>query len=208
MSSKLKCVNVIMKTIGRKDAKEAYCKLKFQLTSAVIEAFEWPDNHASEWTPEAPNDEFRCHFIEITPNNKELAAHGIKMDAATIGDFQIQTKAKKEGKNSVKASKRIVDVLRTVKFTEPDSLAHLEAFKVNANKNSEMLIAYDPAPQQGELDGTRVVPHTGEVIDGRQPKLPGTEDGEGKAPTAAEKKQQRADERARFAALRERTKKK
>ena len=173
MSQKLKAQNAIMKTIGRKDAKEAFAKFKFQLTKAVLEAFEWDDvTGASEWTPDAPHDQFRCHFIELKPNNSEMAAHTMKIEASTIGDFQIQRKAQKDGKNAVKAKKVVTDVLCTVRFSIPTALATLESFKVNANKNSEMLIAFDPNPQQGEIDGSRVVAHTGEVINGRLSLVP------------------------------------
>jgi len=206
MSIKLKCVNVIMKGIGRKDAKEAYANFKFQLTSKVIELFEWPDiSGASEWTPEAPHDQFRCHWIEITPNSSELASHAMKLDAATIGDFQIQKKAKKEGKNSQKAQKSVTDVLCRVRFNDPTALASLESFKVNANKNSEMLIAFDQAPEQGEIDGTRVDVVSGEVHATKEQQQAVLEI---PMPTAAEKKAQREAERAKFAELRERAKKK
>lgn len=195
-------VNCIMKGIGRKDAKEAYAKFKFQMTSAIRKAFEWPEiTGASEWEPEAPQDQFRCHFIELTPNAPELKGKALSIEASTISDFQIQTKAKKEGKNSQKAQKRVVDVLCTVRFTGESSLAFLEAYKVGANKNSEMLISFDPAPTQSELEGTRVDVQSGEKH-GEQENLPGV------APTAAEKKKQREEERAKFAELRERTKKK
>jgi hypothetical protein len=211
MSQKLKCVNTIMKGIGRKDAMSAYAKFKFQLTSAVTKAFEWPDvAGVSEWTPDAPNDQFRCHFIEITPNNPELAKHVLHIEAATIGDFQVQKKAKKEGKNSRKAEKVVVDVICTVKFNGATSLAFLEQFKVSANKNSEMLIAYDPAPQQGEIDGTRVDVVTGDVHatkdqQQRVLEMPSSE-GNKAEPTHAEKKAARQKEREKFAEIRERTK--
>lgn len=192
-------VNCIMKGIGRKDAKEAYAKVKFQMNSAIRKAFEWDEiTGASEWTPEPPHDSFRCHFIELVPNAPELKSKALRLDAASIGDFQIQTKAKKDGKNAVKAGKRVVDVLCTVKFNGEDSLAFLEAYKVGANKNSEMLISFDPAPTQSELEGTRVDVQSG-AKDGEQGNLPGV------APTAAEKKAERAAERERFARLRERT---
>lgn len=217
MSEKLKAVNVVMKGIGRKDANEAYAKLKFQLTRSVVEAFDWPDvPSVSEWTPEAPNDNFRCHFIEIKPNNPELGNHALRIEAATIGDFQIQKKAKKEGANSVKAEKVIVDVACTVRFTIPTALATLESFKVHANKNSEMLIAYDRAPQQGELEGTRVDVVSGEVIDGRRPLIPevfataeqqdAVTDAEaetGMAPTHFEKLQERKEEAKKKRAAKE-----
>jgi len=211
MSEKVVAVNCIMKGIGRKDAKEAYAKFKFQLTSAIVKAFEWPDiTGASEWEPESPNDQFRCHFIELNPNNPELRNHALNLDAATIGDFQIQTKAKKEGKNAVKASKRIVDVLCTVRFQGPTALAALESFKVNANKNSEMLIAYDLPPQQGEIDGTRVDVVSGEVhaTEERRQAVLEMQPGEGEAMTAAQKKAQRDAERKKFAEIRERAAKK
>lgn len=157
MAKKVTAVNAIMKGIGRKDAKEAYAKFKFQLTKKIAEAFEWPDvaESVGEWSPVDGANEFRCYFIELTPNSDELAQHAMKIEAATIGDFQIQRKAKKEGKNSRKADKTRVDVLCTVKFTIETALATLESFKVRANKNSQMLISYDPAPVQEELDETR-----------------------------------------------------
>jgi|SRR6185503_854943 len=195
-------VNCLMKSIGRKDAKEAYAKFKFQCTRAIVSAFEWPDiTGASEWEPEAPHDSFRCHFIELVPNAPELRSKSLKLDAATISDFQIQTKAKKEGKNAVKAQKRVVDVLCTVRFNGEDALAYLEAYKVGANKNSEMLISFDPAPTQSELEGTRVDVQSGEKA-GEQGNLPGV------APTAAEKKAERAAEREKMAQLRKRIEKK
>ena len=195
-------VNCSMKGIGRKDAKEAYAKFKFQMTSAIRKAFEWEDIHgACEWEPEAPNDSFRCHFIELTPNAPELKGKAMNIEASTISDFQIQTKAKKDGKNAVKASKRVVDVLCTVRFTSESALAFLEAYKVGANKSSEMLISFDPAPTQSELEGTRVDVQSGEK-DGEQGNLPGV------APTAAEKKAAREEERKKFAELRERAKNK
>ena len=209
MSQKVTAVNCIMKSIGRKDAKEAFAKFKFQLTSAIVKGFEWPDiTGASEWEPEAPNDQFRCHWIEITPNSPELREHTLHLDAATISDFQIQTKAKKEGKNAVKAQKRKVDVLCTVRFTAVDALAHLEAFKVNANKNSEMTIDYDPAPRQGDLEGTRVDVVSGEVHatpEQRQAVLEMPMD-EGNKPTHADRVKQKREEAKRFAELRERAK--
>ena len=207
MSQKLKAQNAIMKTIGRKDAKEAFAKFKFQLTAAVTRAFDWPDvSGASEWTPEAPNDEFRCHFIELTPNNSELAAHSLRIEAATIGDFQVQRKHQKEGKNSRKAEKVRTDVLCTIKFTTPTALATLESFKVNANKNSEMLIAYDPAPQQGEFDGARVDVVSGEVHATKEQRQAVLEmpEGEGSRPTHAEKLKAKREETARLAEIRKR----
>lgn len=199
-----------MKTIGRKDAKEAFAKFRFQLTKAVLEAFEWDDvTGASEWTPDAPHDQFRCHFIELKPNNSELQNHTLRIEASSIGDFQIQKKQQKEGKNARKAEKVRVDVLCTVRFSIPTALATLESFKVNANKNSELLIAYDPTPQQGEIDGTRVDVQIGEVHATKEQRqavldMPA---GEGnKAPTAAEKKAARDAEREKFAEIRKRTK--
>jgi hypothetical protein len=196
MPLKVKAVNVTMKGIGRKDAKEAYANFKFQLTSSIVEAFEWPDiSGVSEWEPEAPNDQFRCHYIELKPNSSELAAHTVRIEASTIGDFQIQKKQKKEGKNAVKAQEVVIDVLCKVRFNAPTALATLESFKVHANKNSEMTIAYDQATQQGEIDGTRVDVISGEVHATKEQRQAVLEmpAGEGnKAPTAAEKKVGRA----------------
>lgn len=193
-------VNCLMRGIGRKDAKEAYAKFKFHMTSAIRKAFKWPEiTGASEWEPEAPHDSFRCHFIELVPNAPELKNKSLQLDAATISDFQIQTKAKKEGKNAIKAQKRVVDVLCTVRFHGEDALAFLEAYKVGANKNSEMLISFDPPPTQSELEGTRVDVQAGDKH-GEQGNLPGT------VPTAAEKKAARDEERKKFADIRERAK--
>ena len=83
-------VNCIMKGIGRKDAKEAYAKFKFQFTSAIRKAFEWEDIHgASEWEPEAPNDSFRCHFIELTPNAPELKGKALNIELFETGNFTV-----------------------------------------------------------------------------------------------------------------------
>ena len=152
-------------------------------------------------SPEAPNDSFRCHFIELTPNAPELKGKALNIEASTISDFQIQTKAKKNGKNAVKASKRVVDVLCTVRFTSESALAFLEAYKVGANKSSEMLISFDPAPTQSELEGTRVDVQTG-AKDGEQGNLLEV------VPAAAQKKEARDAERKKFAEIRERAKKK
>jgi len=211
MAQKVTAVNCILKSIGRKeDAKEAYAKFKFQCTRAIVSAFDWPDiTGASEWEPGAPHDSFRCHFVEIIPNAPELRSHAMKLDAATISDFRIQTKAKKEGKNAIKAQKRVVDVLCTVRFNSPDALAYLEAYKVNANKNSEMLISYDMPPVQGEIDGTRVDVQSGEVHateEQRQAVLEMPAD-EGNQPTHAEKVARKREESKKFADLRERAKK-
>ena len=201
MSKKVIAVNTVMKGIGRKDAKEAWAKVRFQLTSKIIQAFEWPDipEQVGEWSPEI--NELQCHFIELIPNNSELAAHKLRIEAATIGDFQIQKKKKKEGKNSRKAQKTATFVLCTIKFNIPTALATLESYKVHANKNAEMLIAYDlPAEQVEMSDDPQATEEQRQAV----LEMPA---GEGnKAPTAAEKKAARDAEREKFAELRKRTK--
>lgn len=197
---KVTAVNMIMKSIGRKDAKEAYAKVRFQLTQKIIEAWEWPEvpEQISEWTPEI--NELRCHFIEVTPNNSELHSHKLRIEAATIGDFQIQRKKKKEGKNSRKAQKTITFVLCTVKFHLATALATLESYKVNANKNAEMLICYDlPAEQIEMSEGPKATEEQRQAVldmaagEGNKP-----------APTHAEKVAAKRKESERLAEIRKR----
>lgn len=199
MNEKVTAVNTIMKGIGRKDAKEAWCKVRFQLTTKIIEAFEWPEvpEQISEWTPEI--NELRCHFIELTPNNSELHNHKLRIEAATIGDFQIQRKKAKEGKNSRKAQKTITFVLCTIKFHLATALATLESYKVNANKNAEMLICYSLPAEQVEMGAPRATEEQRQAVLDMPPD-------EGNRPTHAEKVKQKREESAKLAELRKRIK--
>jgi hypothetical protein len=153
LSKKVTAINVLVKGIQRKNAKEATAKIKFQLTKQISKAFEWPElpEGTSEWTPDV--NELRCHQIELTPNNEELYKHSFALECATIGDFQIQRKAKKEGKNSKKAQKTVINVICTITSGSPTALAQLESFKVNADRNAQMIVTYDPAPVQEEMEG-------------------------------------------------------
>ncbi len=201
MSKRLKIVNALVSSMGRKK-NVGSVKIKFQLTQAVTDALDWPQmpEGTAEWVPEV--DELQASMIELTPNNPELKAVACSIDTSTIGDFMVQRKKKKAGKNSVKADKTITEVICTVRFADPLGCAKLEQYMQSAAR-SEMLVVYEPQPTQDELPGTRV---DMSPIDGRQPLIPGT-DPQPEAPpeagpTHAEKIKARRDETAKKAEMR------
>jgi hypothetical protein len=154
MSKRFTAVNALLVSCTRtKDGGKA--KVKFQLTEKVRKSLDWPEmpDIVGEWSPDYA--ELKATVIEFTPNNEELKHHATSVDAASIGDFQIQRKHKKSGKNAVKAEKIITQVICTVKFGDPTGCAKLEQYLQNAAR-SEMLVVYTPQPQQDELPGTRV----------------------------------------------------
>ena len=172
MSKKLKCVNALVVSMGRKAKTGGWAKVKFQLTQAVTKALDWPDmpEGTAEWVPDV--DELQATSIELTPNKEGLGdAAGCQVDTAAIGDFMVQRKKKKAGKNAVKADKVITEVLCTIRFNDPNGCMKLEGYMQRAAR-SEMVLYYTPQPVQDDLDGTRVDVVSGEVIDGRQPLIP------------------------------------
>ena len=140
---------------ARRTAKGGFAKVKFQLTAKVTKSLDWPEmpEGTAEWTPDV--DELRCSMIELTPNNEELRHAAVSIDAESSGDFQVQRKKKKAGKNSVKADKTITEVICTVRFSDPCGCAKLEQYLQRAAR-SEMLVCYTPQPVQDELPGTQV----------------------------------------------------
>lgn len=155
LTRRFTAVNALLTGCGRSAKKGGFAKVKFQLTAKVTRSLEWPDmpDKTGEWTPDV--DELVATLVEFTPNNEELKHAACAIDASTIGDFQVQRKHKKSGKKSVKADKVITEVLCTIRFADPRGCAKLEQYMLSAAR-SEMLVCYKPAPQQGELPGTRV----------------------------------------------------
>ena len=167
---KLKAINALLVETKR-NKKGGFAKIKFQLTAAVTKALDWPDmpEGTAEWTPDV--DTLQARTLELTPNDITQKAHAVTMDITSIGDFMIQRKKKKSGKNSVKADKVITEVVCNVKFSAETGCAMLEQYILSAGR-SEMLLVYEPAPVQGELEGTRV---DMSPIDGRQSVIPEVE---------------------------------
>ncbi len=155
LTRRFTAVNALLTGCGRSPKKGGIAKVKFQLTARVTKSLDWPEmpEGTAEWTPDV--DELVATLVEFTPNNEELKSKSCAIDASTIGDFQVQRKHKKSGKNSVKADKVITEVLCTIRFADPLGCAKLEQYMLSAAR-SEMLVCYKPAPQQDELPGTRV----------------------------------------------------
>jgi len=167
MSKRFTAVNALLvSTTRNKDGGRA--KVKFQLTEKVRKSLEWPEmpDIVGEWSPDY--GELKATLVEFTPNNEELKAAATSVDASAIGDFQIQRKHKKTGKNAVKADKIITQVICTVTFSDPTGCAKLEQYLQSAAR-SEMLVVYTPQPTQDELPGTRVDVQTGEVNGAQMP---------------------------------------
>lgn len=135
--------------------KGGFARVKFQLTSKITKALDWPEmpDGTAEWCPDV--DELAAQNIEFVPNNPELNHNSVSIEAQSIGDFVVVRKKKKEGKNSVRADKVITEVICLIKFADPTGCAKLERYMQGA-KRSEMRVSYTPQPVQGELDGTRV----------------------------------------------------
>lgn len=154
MSKRFVAVNTLLISCGRKKTG-GWAKVKFQLTAKVTTSLEWPDmpEGTAEWVPDV--DELAAKLVEFTPNNEELKSKATSVDASTIGDFMVQRKKKKDGKNAVKANKTITEVLCTIKFADPLGCAKLEQYMLSAAR-SEMLVVYTPQATQDELPGTRV----------------------------------------------------
>jgi hypothetical protein len=162
MSKKLKCVNALITSMGRKKTG-GWAKVKFQLTAAVTNSLDWPEmpEGTAEWVPDV--DELQATVVEFTPNKEGLGAQAVcELEASSIGDFMVQRKKKKAGKNSIKADKTITEVICTIRFTDAIGCAKIEEYMQRAAR-SEMLVIYTPQPVQGELDGTRVDVVSGEV---------------------------------------------
>jgi len=208
MSKTLKTVNALLIGFGRKKDSSGWARVKFQLTAAVTKSLGWPDmpEGTAEWIPDV--DTLKASVVELTPNAPELAKHAMEFDCQTIGDFMVQRKKKKAGKNSVKADKTVTEVACLITFADPLGCAKLEQYKLSAAR-SEMTVTYTPEPTQDELPGTRVDVVSGEVHatkEQRQAQMEITE--VNPAPTAAEKKKQREVEREKMAELRKRIEKK
>ncbi len=203
MSKTLKCVNALLTSMGRKK-EGGWAKVKFQLTAAVTKSLDWPDmpEGTAEWVPDV--DELQATLVELKPNNEELAKHAMELDAASIGDFMVQRKKKKAGKNSVKADKTITEVVCKITFQDPLGCAKLEQYMQSAAR-SEMTVKYTPQPVQGEFDGTRVDVITGEVFATEEQKKAVLE-GDAPGLTHAEKMADDKAHKARVKGLRDRIK--
>lgn len=155
MSKRFTAVNALLVGFGRKKSGAGWAKVKFQLTPKVTRALDWPEmpEGTAEWVPDV--DELAASMVEFTPNNPELKSKATAIDTQSIGDFQIQRKKKKVGKNSVKAEKVITEVICAIKFSDQDGCAKLEQYILSAAR-SEMLVVYTPQATQDELPGTRV----------------------------------------------------
>lgn len=105
------------------------------------------------WSPD--DSDLTATIIELVPNNEELQAHAMTLDATGCGDFSVVHKESKKGKDSVKAGTVIVEVSCTVTFADPMGAAKLEAYMLSAAR-SEMTVTYTPQAVQDELPGTRV----------------------------------------------------
>jgi hypothetical protein len=154
MSKRLTAVNTLLVSATR-DKKGGHAKVKFQLTSKVTKALEWPEmpEGTAEWCPDV--DELKASLVEFTPNNEELRDKATSIDATSIGDFIVVRKKKKAGKNSVKADKTITEVICVIRFSDPTGCAKLEQYMLSAAR-SEMLVVYTPQPTQDVLPGSRV----------------------------------------------------
>ena len=205
MSAQVTAVNAVVKDFGRKLKKDGEAKLRFELTAAILSAFDWPEvpEAVSEWEPSI--SQLVCSFIELTPNKTNLNGKVIcRVECKSLSSFQIQRKALKVGKNAVKAEKKITSVLCTATFGDPLGCAKLEQYAMSGAVNSEMCIGFEPAPIQDELPGTRVDVVSGEVHatpEQRQAVLDMPAD-EGNRPTHAEKVRQKREESAKLAELR------
>lgn len=154
MSEQFTATNALLVKTSR-DKNGGSAKVKFLLTPETMTAFAWPEmpTGTAEWIPDV--DELQATVVELTPNNPEMKSRAVRIDARSIGDFMVQRKKKKTGKNSVKGDKTITEVVCTIRFTDPIGCAKLEQY-IQSAARSEMLICYSPAPSQEELPGTRV----------------------------------------------------
>ncbi|MFZ1007183.1 MAG: hypothetical protein WAN65_10120 [Candidatus Sulfotelmatobacter sp.] len=147
-------VNTLLVSTKR-TKKGGFANVKFQLTAKITKALDWPEmpDGTAEWCPDV--DELAAQTIEFVPNNPELNHNAVSIEAMSIGDFVVVRKHKTEGKNAVKATKTITEVLCLIKFQDPTGCAKLEQYMQGA-KRSEMKVSYTPQPKQDELPGTRV----------------------------------------------------
>ena len=181
----------------KRDKKGGSARIKFELTSRVTKALDWPEmpEGTGEWCPDV--DELVTSLIELTPNTPERAAYAITVAAEKIGDFMVSRKKKKVGNNAVKAAKVITEVACKITFSETDGCAKLEQY-IQGAARSEMMVCYTPQPIQDELPGTQVdmSPESSqESLLAPEPEQP--------LPTHAEKVAARKDESERKRKLRE-----
>jgi hypothetical protein len=155
MSKRLIARNTLLRSVSRTPKTGGKAKFTFPLTPKIAKTLGWPElpDGTKGWSPE--NSELSATLIELKPNNEELKAVACVIDCQHMGDFQIIRKAKKKGKDSVKATEKITEVMCVVTFGDPLGCAKLEAYMLSAAR-SEMLVVYDPQPQQDDLPGTRV----------------------------------------------------
>ncbi len=111
--------NTLLRELKR-TGRGGTAKVSFPLTSKVSKALGWPElpDGTKGWSPE--NSELNATLIELTPNNEELKTFAMTLDATHMGSFQIIRKAKKKGKDSVKASEKITEVSCVVSFADPE----------------------------------------------------------------------------------------
>jgi hypothetical protein len=171
MGKRLIARNTLLRSVSRTPKTGGKAKFTFPLTPKIARGLGWPElpDGTKGWSPE--DSELSATLIELKPNNEELKAVSCVIDCQHMGDFQIICKAKKKGKDSVKGSEKITEVMCTVTFGDPLGCAKLEAYMLSAAR-SEMLVVYNPQPLQDELPGTRVGltgPDSQLPLDGVQP---------------------------------------
>lgn len=205
MSKRFTARNTLLREVKR-TSRGGTCKFTFPLTPKVAKSLGWPElpDGTKGWSPE--DSELNATLIELTPNNEELKQHSMTLDASHMGSFAIIRKAKKKGKDSVKASEKITEVLCTVQFSDPEGAGKLERYIQNAAR-SEMLVCYTPEAVQDELPGTRVdmSPESDQMPLQTAEAAAAVDEvpTEGPAPTHAEKVKQRKEEAERKRKLRE-----
>jgi hypothetical protein len=149
MTKRFTAVNALLVSVSR-NKKGGFAKVRFQLTAKVTKSLEWPEmpEGTAEWCPDV--DELTAELVEFTPNNEEMKSKATSINPSSIGDFIVVRKKKKTGKNSVKASKVITEVICTIRFQDPLGCAKLEQYILGAAR-SEMLVVYTPQPVQDEI---------------------------------------------------------
>ena len=142
MSKRLIARNTLLRSVSRTPKTGGKAKFTFPLTSKIAKSLGWPElpDGTKGWSPE--DSELSATLIELKPNNEELKAVACVIDCQHMGDFQIIRKAKKKGKDSVKGSEKITEVMCVVTFGDPLGCAKLEAYMLSAAR-SEMLVVYD-----------------------------------------------------------------
>jgi len=197
MSKRLIARNTLLRSVSRTPKTGGKAKFTFPLTPKIAKTLGWPElpDGTKGWSPE--DSELSATLIELKPNNEELKAVACVIDCQHMGDFQIIRKAKKKGKDSVKATEKITEVMCTVSFADPDGCAKLEKYMLSAAR-SEMLVVYTPQATQDELPGTQVDMSP----ESSQESLLAPES-EQPSPTHAEKVAARKDESERKRKLRE-----